>query len=195
MSAVYLLTAMCRGSPKSLADLKNGPLTVLGEAEENHPSDSVAGSACDRLTTCPSRRGSLRSLAENGPLMAPADWGRAKEADEVKESRPVTSIPLTTVALLATLGAAAHSPTLVMIPGYSVRVGGRPRTCDVPLPPAALSATTNQLMAMCPCSPRTLADSENGRLTVLPVGEAEESHPSDSVAALAGDLLTTMCRG
>jgi hypothetical protein len=182
------------GSLRSLADSENGPLMVLGEAEESHPSDSVAASAGDLLTTiC---WGSLRSPAENGPLMAPADWGRAKEADEVKESWPMVSIPVAIATLLVTLGSAAHSSlTLVMIPGYPVRVGGRPCTCDVPPPPTALSATTDQLMTMCRGSLRSPADSENGPLTVLgEAEEAEESCPSGSVAASAGDLLTTMCR-
>jgi hypothetical protein len=73
---------MCRGSLASLAYSKNGPLAVLGEAEENRPLCSVAVSACDLSTTmC---RGSPTSLAdwENGPLTI------LGEAEETEESRP-----------------------------------------------------------------------------------------------------------
>jgi hypothetical protein len=63
-------------------------------------------------------RGSLRSLADGCPLMAPADWGRAKEAEVVKGSRPLVSIPLAIATLLAIPSLAAHSPTLLMTPRY-----------------------------------------------------------------------------
>jgi hypothetical protein len=72
---------------------------------------------------------SLRSLADSGhgPLMAPADWGGAKEAEEaeeaeVKESRPLASIPLAIETLLAILGSAGA--TLLMTPGYPMSTGG-----------------------------------------------------------------------
>ena len=92
------------------------------------------------MTIC---RVSLRGLedsadSENGPLMAPADWSGAKEAEVVKESRPLASIPP-----LAILGPTSHSQTLFMTPGYPVRARSRPNTCAVPAPQvlSALSAT------------------------------------------------------
>jgi len=75
--------------------------------------------------------------------MAPVDWGRAKEAkeaQEVKESRPLALIPLAIATLLAILGSAAHGPTLLITPGYLVRAGGCPCTCAVP--PSKTSAST-----------------------------------------------------
>jgi hypothetical protein len=62
----------------------------------------VSARYCLLTTMC---RRSLRSLAvqnRDGPLMAPADWGGAEGAGEVKESRPIAT-------LLATLGLAACS--------------------------------------------------------------------------------------
>jgi hypothetical protein len=132
-SAGGLLTTMCRGSPTSLADSESGLLTVLGEAEESRPSDSVAASAGELLTTM--RRGSLGSLAdsENGTLTV---LGEAGKAEESRPSGPAT--------LLATLGSAAHSPTLLMTPGYPVGAGGCRWTCPVPcVPPSALIPTVS----------------------------------------------------
>ena len=34
-AAGHLLMTMCRGSPTRLADLENGPLTVLGDAKDS----------------------------------------------------------------------------------------------------------------------------------------------------------------
>jgi hypothetical protein len=45
-------------------------------------------------------------------MMAPADWGRANEVEEVKEGQPLASIPLAIATLLAILGSAAHIPTM-----------------------------------------------------------------------------------
>ena len=55
------------------------------------------------------------------------------------------SIPLAIATLLATLGSAAHSPTLLMTLGYPVRAGGCPcvRAVPPPLVPSAPSATTH----------------------------------------------------
>jgi len=71
-----------------------------------------------------------RSLAENGHLMAPADWGGV---EEVKESRPLASIPLAIATLLAILGSAA---------GYPVWPGGNRRTVSatILLPSPGLAA-------------------------------------------------------
>jgi hypothetical protein len=49
---------------------------------------------------------------------------RRSQAVAVKENRPLASIPLTIATLLAILGSAAHSATLLMIPGYPVSTGG-----------------------------------------------------------------------
>ncbi len=121
-----------KGAPDSVENVFLGP-----------PLCSVELSAGYLLTTmC---RSTLRSLtdSENGPLMAPVDWGRAKEAkeaQEVKESRPLALIPLAIATLLAILGSAAHGPTLLITPGYLVRAGGCPCTCAVP--PSKTSAST-----------------------------------------------------
>jgi hypothetical protein len=89
----------------------------------------VAASAGELLTTI--RRGSLGSLAdsENGTLTV---LGEAEKAEESRPSGPAT--------LLAILGSAAHSPTLLMTPGYPVGAGGCQWTCAVPpcVPPSAL---------------------------------------------------------
>jgi hypothetical protein len=56
------------------------------------------------------------------------------QAEEVKESRPLASIPLEIATLLTILDSAAHvsSPALLMTPGYPVRAWGCPCTCAVP---------------------------------------------------------------
>jgi hypothetical protein len=261
---------MCWDSLRRLSDWENGPLMALGEAEEtevSRPSAPVAAVAGDLATTmC---LGSLRSLAgsKNGPLTV---LGEAEEAEETHPSGPgatllavlssaacsptlilvpgypvrlgpvwdraCTRAPLPPTALSATtdpviLDSAAHGPTLLMAPGHPVMLGpvwGRACT-RVPLPPTALYATTDPvilgsaargpILLMVPSYPVMLgpvwgractrvrvpppsaALSATTYLAILGLtvlGEVEEVEgncPSGSVAASAGDLLTTMCRG
>ena len=77
------------------------------------------------VTIC---RGSLSLTdSENGPLMAPTDWGAVKGAEKVKKSQPPASIPLAIA-------------TPLMTPGHLVGVGGCPYTRAVPpnIPPSAI---------------------------------------------------------
>ena len=86
------------------------------------PLGSVAVSAGYLLTLLPMMcRGSL-SLAENGPLMAPADWG-AEEAEVAEVSRPLASTPLAIATLLEVLGLVVHSLAPLMTTDYLAWAG------------------------------------------------------------------------
>ena len=54
--AGYLLTAMCLGSPTRLTDSENGPLAILGEAEE---------SRCLPIRCSKTRRARVAGLVED----------------------------------------------------------------------------------------------------------------------------------
>ena len=128
-------------------------------------------------------RGSLRNLADskNDPLMAPADWSGANEAEEVKESWPLTSIPLAISTLLAILGLAAHSPTLLMTPGYSVSTGG----CGLPATIYYLSSPgLTAVYASGPARARSLIHSQ--------AEAAKESWPLASILGLAAHNPTLL---
>jgi hypothetical protein len=141
-----------------------------------------AGYLLTLLTTI--RRGSLKSLAENCPLTA---LGEAEEAEESRLSDSVAALAgdlLTTMCRgsLRSLADSENGPLKVLGEAEESR------------PSVSVAASASDLMTtMHQVSLRNLADLEDGPLTVLgEAEEAEENRLSDSVAALAGDLLTTL---
>lgn len=123
--------------------------------------------------------------SENGPLTIPG------EAEEAKESPPSDSVVASTGDLLTTMCRSS-------LTSLADSVLSEAEEADEGRPSGSVAASSGELLTMCRGSLGSLADSENGPLTVLgQAEEAEESRPSVSAAAAAaaaGDLLTTKCR-